>query len=188
MHLCKHIASLFVFSLLFLAVHAGAQPINDNITQDVAAVNVIQQAANFYDSAEQIAQEELTCLSKNIYYEAGNQPFLGKVGVGVVTLNRANSIQFPNSICGVVKQKTKTSPGKVTCQFSWFCLPVKPVDTNSENWIKSLEAAQLLLSGGYKLYQTLFDGALFFHASYITHSPRAKSLYVVRVGEHIFYR
>ena len=48
--------------------------------------------------------EELYCLSKNIYFESRNQPTLGQIAVGQVTMNRVNSPRFPNTVCGVVRQ------------------------------------------------------------------------------------
>ena len=47
-------------------------------------------------------ERQLECLSRNIYYEAANEPFEGKVGVAQVTLNRASSGKFPADICLVV--------------------------------------------------------------------------------------
>ena len=52
--------------------------------------------------------DEVNCLALNIYHEARNQPFMGKLAVGYVTLNRVNSDEFPNTICGVVKQGLKS--------------------------------------------------------------------------------
>ena len=50
------------------------------------------------------------CLAQNIYFEAGNQPFIGRYAVANVTLNRVNDLQFPNTVCEVVYQsKSYTS-------------------------------------------------------------------------------
>ena len=35
--------------------------------------------------------EELYCLANNIYFESRNQPKLGRIAVGQVTMNRVNS-------------------------------------------------------------------------------------------------
>ena len=48
--------------------------------------------------------DEVKCLALNIYHEARNQPFLGKLAVGFVTLNRVKSDKFPDTVCEVVKQ------------------------------------------------------------------------------------
>ena len=48
------------------------------------------------------ANEDVYCLAKNIYFEAGNQPLAGRIAVGNVTINRKNHKMFPNNICDVV--------------------------------------------------------------------------------------
>ena len=62
--------------------------------------------------------EELYCLANNIYFESRNQPKLGQIAVGQVTMNRVNSPKFPNTVCGVVKQGGEK---RNRCQFSWYC-------------------------------------------------------------------
>ena len=62
--------------------------------------------ASQFDDIEAINanEEDRYCLAQNIYFEAGNQPFAGKLAVAHVTLNRVFDLQFPNDICGVVYQ------------------------------------------------------------------------------------
>ena len=62
-------------------------------------------------------KEDIDCLAKNIYFESRNQPWVGKIAVAQVTLNRVESMLFPSKICDVVKQIK--APQR--CQFSWFC-------------------------------------------------------------------
>ena len=63
-------------------------------------------AAAYDNGTSQIDQKELMCLARNIYFESGNEPEQGKIAVGMVTLNRAQHPDFPDTVCGVVKQKT----------------------------------------------------------------------------------
>ena len=49
----------------------------------------------------------LACL---IYCEAGNQPYIGKVAVGAVVLNRVRSAAFPGTVSGVIYQSRQFSP------------------------------------------------------------------------------
>ena len=49
-----------------------------------------------------VRERQLGCLAKNIYHEAGNEPFEGKVAVAQVTLNRASSDKFPDDVCKVI--------------------------------------------------------------------------------------
>lgn len=68
----------------------------------------------------EVRNKQLECLARNIYHEAGGEPFEGKVAVAQVTINRAESGDFPNDICKVVYQKNIVYE-KVLCQFSWYC-------------------------------------------------------------------
>lgn len=49
----------------------------------------------------------LACI---IYCEAGNQPYSGKVAVGAVVINRVRSAAYPNTVSGVIYQKSQFSP------------------------------------------------------------------------------
>ena len=55
------------------------------------------------------SQSEIDCLTKNIYYEAGAEPIAGQIAVAQVTINRTGDKRFPNTICGVVHQKTRST-------------------------------------------------------------------------------
>ncbi|NBV57559.1 MAG: cell wall hydrolase, partial [Bacteroidetes bacterium] len=44
------------------------------------------------------------CMAQNIYFEAANQSFAGKLAVAHVVMNRVEDLQFPNEICGVIYQ------------------------------------------------------------------------------------
>jgi len=72
---------------------------------------VVVDKLDKYETAESsqittaMRERQLGCLSKNIYYEAGSEPFEGKVAVAQVTLNRVNSGQFPADICKTIYQK-----------------------------------------------------------------------------------
>lgn len=128
-------------------------------------------------------ERELVCLAKNIYYEAGNEPFEGKVAVAQVTLNRAQHEDFPNDICKVVYQKN-IFYAKTVCQFSWYCdrqALMRPMD--SESYQESMIVAKKVLLEGFRL-PSLHD-ALFYHANYV--NPNWKKKRIVQVGKHIFY-
>ena len=131
-------------------------------------------------------EKEVTCLAKNIYYEAGGEVYDGKVAVAQVTVNRANSGKYPaNDVCGVVKQKT-VYKGKTVCQFSWYCTDkaYKKLPVNSTRYRESLEIAYLVLIDGIGLDH--LNDALYFHEARI--NPRWGKVRVARIGNHIFYR
>jgi len=128
-------------------------------------------------------EKQLACLSRNIYYEAGGEPFEGKVAVAQVTMNRAKSSAFPDDICQVIYQKSIIY-SKVVCQFSWVCQSapsVKPV--NGARFKESEEVAKKVLLEGFRL-PSLKD-ALYFHGDYI--NPGWGKKPVAHIGRHIFY-
>ena len=46
------------------------------------------------------------CLALNLYYEGRSEKDLAaRIAIAQVTLNRVSSPKYPNTICGVVKQK-----------------------------------------------------------------------------------
>jgi spore germination cell wall hydrolase CwlJ-like protein len=129
-------------------------------------------------------ERELECMALNIYREAGNEPFEGKVAVAQVTLNRVEHELFPDSVCDVVYQKTKFTE-KVVCQFSWYCDAIhraRPINKASYN--ESYEVAKKVLLEGFRL-DSIKD-ALYYHADYV--SPNWRYKRVAKIGTHIFYK
>jgi len=129
-------------------------------------------------------ERQLSCLSKNIYYEAGSEPFEGKVAVAQVTLNRTNSGQFPNDICKTIYQKNIFYE-KVVCQFSWACdrdSGSRP--PNNANYRESQEVAKKVLLEEFRL-PSLKD-AMYYHADYV--NPGWKREKITKIGHHIFYK
>lgn len=131
-----------------------------------------------------VRERQLACLAKNIYYEAGNQPFEGKVAVAQVTLNRTESGQYPEDICQTIYQKNIVYE-KVLCQFSWVCdraLLTRPM--HNANYNESMEVAKKVLLEGFRL-PSLKD-AMYFHGDYI--NPGWKREKIAKIGNHIFYK
>ena len=129
-------------------------------------------------------ERQLACLATNIYYEAGNQPFEGKVAVAQVTINRTESGQYPSDICKTIYQKNIVYE-KVLCQFSWVCdrtVMARPV--NRANFKESEEVAKKVLLEGFRL-PSLTD-AMYFHGDYI--NPGWKREKIAKIGSHIFYK
>jgi len=129
-------------------------------------------------------ERQLACLSKNIYYEAGSEPFEGKVAVAQVTLNRVNSGQFPNDVCKTIYQKNVFYE-KVVCQFSWACdrdSGSRP--PNNANYRESEEVAKKVLLEEFRLPG--LKEAMYYHADYI--NPGWKREKITKIGHHIFYK
>lgn len=132
----------------------------------------------------ELRQKQLDCLARNIYHEAGYEPFEGKVAVAQVTINRAESGQFPSDICQVVYQKNVVYE-KVLCQFSWYCDSAslkKPM--NGPVYLESMEVAKKVLLEGFRMPS--IAKALYYHADYI--NPKWGKAPIATIGHHIFYK
>jgi spore germination cell wall hydrolase CwlJ-like protein len=132
----------------------------------------------------EMRERQLGCLAKNIYHEAGGEPFEGKIAVAQVTMNRVESGKFPGDVCKTIFQKNIFYE-KVVCQFSWTCdrdVAFKP--TNRASYNESMIAAQKVLLEDYRL-PGLKD-ALYYHADYV--NPGWKKVQVAKIGRHIFYK
>jgi N-acetylmuramoyl-L-alanine amidase len=132
----------------------------------------------------EVRNKQLDCLARNIYYEAGGEPFEGKVAVAQVTVNRAASGQFPNDICRVVYQKNIVYD-KVLCQFSWYCEgPARVPPKHAAAYKESETVARQVLLEGFRLPS--LKHALYFHATHI--NPKWNKEKVAVIGGHIFYK
>lgn len=132
-----------------------------------------------YSELTKETKHQVDCLAENIYHEAGYEPEDGKVAVAMVTLNRVQDPRYPKDICSVVKQKVN-----LTCQFSWFCMPVK-LDKRSDKYQEALETAIHVYANYDKLDDVTY-GALYYHADYV--NPRWKLQKTTVIGRHIFYK
>ena len=134
--------------------------------------------------------EELECMSKNIYFEAGMESTAGKLAVAQVTMNRVNSERYPNTVCKVITQGKHYKNGfpvRDRCQFSWYCDGKHDEPgTRGSMWKESEEVAKYILTTPDLIDIT--DGATHYHADYISSprwaNPRRKT---VEIDTHIFY-
>lgn len=171
----KIILSIVGFSLVGLIAYKG---INYKLDQLKAAE---LQASPV---TAEMRDKQLDCLARNIYFEAGHEPFEGKVAVAQVTINRANSGQFPSDICKVVYQKNVVYD-KVLCQFSWYCEQATISRPKNKAAYKESEivARQVLLED-FRLPS--LTKALYFHGTHI--NPGWKREKVATIGGHVFYK
>ncbi|MGB0670507.1 MAG: cell wall hydrolase [Rhodospirillales bacterium] len=125
----------------------------------------------------------LYCLALNIYWEARSEPLDGQIAVAAVTLNRTKSEAFPDTICGVVQQGFS---GRLhRCQFSWWCDGKSDVPEEIEAWNRSVELAAAVLDGKK---QDPTEGAMWYHADYVSPDWAKHKVQVAKIGHHLFYR
>ncbi len=118
---------------------------------------------------------ELTCLAGAVYFEAKSESLVGQLAVGRVVVARSKSGRFPESYCGVVYQPS---------QFSFVRGGGMPaIPKASRDWKEAVAIAQIAHAG---TWQSPTEGALFFHAAYVSPGWRLKRL--ARIDNHVFYR
>ncbi|NDG31212.1 cell wall hydrolase [bacterium] len=128
------------------------------------------------------SKTDLYWMALNIYHEAGNQPSVGKIAVGMVVLNRLSDKEnrFPKTIKGIVTQN---------CQFSWYCIVKDHKPKNDDMWKQSYKVAEFLLTKYKKdVMIDVVEGATHFHAIYVKPPWINTATKVVQIGDHIFYR
>ncbi len=125
---------------------------------------------------------EIHCLALTLYFEARGEPDLGKKAVGHVVLNRVADRRFPDSVCGVVRQGGDKK--RYRCQFSWYCDGQSDKPENRRAWQRAKALAQKVF-WGYDEDPT--DGALWYHADYVSPSWRRAFTKGPTIGQHIFY-
>lgn len=64
----------------------------------------VTTAATYQPSRGVSGRDDIMLLARLVSGEAEGEPYLGRVAVAAVILNRVNSDQFPNSIAGVIYQ------------------------------------------------------------------------------------
>jgi len=130
-------------------------------------------------------KKELRCMSRNLYFEARDQELQGRIAVGLVTLNRTNSKNFPNSICEVVWQKRWSKRyGKWVAQFSWTLDGKSDAPIENEAYLEAVRVASALLAGGITDFT---NGADHYHAYYVSPHWATKLKLVAKIDDHLFY-
>ena len=119
---------------------------------------------------------ELTCLAYNIYFEARNQLTQHQFAVAFVTINRKNSKLFPDTICGVIKQRL---------QFSWYWDGKSDKPQESSALATAFKVAKLALSGNFT---DNTGGALWYHNQTVNPHWASNLEKVGTFGDHTFYR
>ena len=150
--------------------------------QNTTASGLIEIADTVISKSLIVNDKEVTCMAKNIFFEAAVESTAGKLAVAHVTLNRVDSQRYPNTVCEVVYDgphytgaSGKQLPKRDRCQFSWYC-DGKSDDPRegSRLWEDSQELAKYVLLRQEEL-PDITDGALHYHAScllYTSPSPR----------------
>ena len=106
-----------VFLALFATLWYTTSQVNSNATQNKWEIDLgrfLEQQKvvsvpiqDYYKTPEptiKYSVADVDCLAKNIYFEAGVESTAGKLAVANVTINRKLNANYPDTICGVVKE------------------------------------------------------------------------------------
>jgi spore germination cell wall hydrolase CwlJ-like protein len=122
-------------------------------------------------------QQDLFCMAKNIYHEAGSEPLLGKYAVAQVTINRIKSPQYADTVCSVVFEPN---------QFSWASQHSRRWSTpKGRGWVEANRIAHDVLENNKRVHG--LGNALFFHATHVRPQWASRKNELARIGLHIFY-
>jgi spore germination cell wall hydrolase CwlJ-like protein len=122
-------------------------------------------------------KQDLFCMAKNIYHEAGSEPTLGKYAVAQVTINRMKSPKYKDTVCSVVFEPY---------QFSWANYHGRRWTTpRGESWIEAKRIAHDVLENNKRIHG--MSDALFYHATYVRPYWASRKDKLIKIGLHIFY-
>ena len=127
-----------------------------------------------YKDGAQLDREG-NCLATAVYFEARGESLEGQLAVADVVLNRADSEQYPDDWCEVVKQKA---------QFSFVQNRQFPQIRDMESWEKAKAVARIAIDGADEIVR---GDVLWYHADYVKPVWRHNLSEVTKVGVHIFY-
>lgn len=173
---------LTIITILFLGIFLIES--NDKINQP-AAISAI------HAEIKKVDPKQLSCLAKNIFYEAGGEPVQGQAAVARVVLNRVR-YGFAKTPCAVIYQTThfeKTDSEGLPkrsklCQFSWVCEGKKEPNKNSQTYKQAHQVAyEVMVNDNYK--DVVPKSTLFFHSIHV--DPMWPYQQVKQIGNHIFY-
>jgi len=148
--------------------------------------SIVLERVDIEEDVNIIDKSEIECLAANIYFESVGEPLEGQLAVANVTINRVNHYNFPDTICGVVKQKNKKA-----CQFSWYCQRHKRnlfdnKKISDRYYIKVYKLAESFLID-YDKYHDNTNGSLFYHATRIKPAWSLSMSKATEIDNHVFY-
>jgi hypothetical protein len=140
-------------------------------------------------SADYIAQlpkptggKQWKCLSEALYFEARGETIKGQMAVAEVIMNRVDSADYPDSVCGVIHQGTGR---KFACQFTYTCDGRAEVINEADAYEQVGKIARLLLDG---VPRKLTKGATHYHTTSVSPSWARKFPKTAKIGSHVFYK
>jgi len=148
-----------------------------SLSQTIEQIVIEQQVSEDFN-------KQLKCLADNVYFEAANESYEGKLAVAQVTINRANDPKFPSTVCEVVYQRSYVNK-LLVCQFSWTCMKNMLV-RNKYAYDESELVARKALTEPNVHDIISKTNAMYYHNTQV--DPGWNLQRVTQIGHHIFYR
>jgi N-acetylmuramoyl-L-alanine amidase len=149
----------------------------------VLFLGIISGAATAVAGDAPSLDNDIDCLALAVYWEARSESDVGQRAIAHVTLNRVESEEFPDTVCGVVKQGVKY--GKFRCQYSWVCDGKADIPTEHDAWLEAVQVATKALQGRSR---DPTSGSLHFHLTRVKPAWTKKMIYVRQIDDHVFYK
>ncbi len=126
--------------------------------------------------------DAMQCLSEALYFEARGESVKGQFAVAEVILNRVDSANYPDTVCGVIRQGTGR---KYACQFTYTCdgHPERIHEPKAYDTVRRV--AHVMLSGAPR---QLTGGATHYHTKAVSPSWSRTYPRTATIGFHHFYR
>lgn len=162
-------------TLLLAAIYiSSSEALAPTVPKNLVTLSITEQP-------KRINYDDILWMAMNIYYEARNQPRLGKIAVGVVTLNRKKENDTVHSVV--------TDP----YQFSWYNPHIRnqkvKIPKDSETWQECIRVAEYVLTlDSNDDIMLLLEGATHYHTTRVYPSWRRSMERIVQINDHIFYR
>ncbi|WEX11825.1 cell wall hydrolase [Chelativorans sp. AA-79] len=150
-------ASAVVLSLAVAACTSSTSLLDDVVTSSVKPGSY--------------TAKERECLARAMFFESHRSSREGLIAVGSVVMNRVESGEYPDTVCGVVAQKNQFAPGVMTRKMKSKALP------------DVMAAADAVLKGER---HPKVQNAKFFHQAGLSF-PYDNMHYVLEAGGNAFY-
>ncbi|MCI9297725.1 MAG: cell wall hydrolase [Lachnospiraceae bacterium] len=89
---------------------ADIAALKKKLAEEIAMSKLASQSAKRDISSVSFAEGDRYLLANLIYCEAGGEPYAGQLAVGAVVINRLLSSVYPDTITGVIYQRSQFSP------------------------------------------------------------------------------
>jgi len=123
-----------------------------------------------------ITAQERNCLIRNVFYEAGGEPYEGKIAVAQVTWNRVRSGAWGRDLCSVIHAPN---------QFSWTRDSIKRNRPLNGTQVAAVQTAVDDFLSGIRVSK--LKDATHFHATYVRPGWATSEARVKSIGGHVFY-